>query len=109
MNEEQLTEEQIYILTDVLDREGCHSLPKSVGEWKALMLQTAHKCLLQGSSYALEAFRTIAPFNLKIPGTTELHNLYEAIKPSASKIIKILKVPDNLDRDQSKAIGFFKQ
>ena len=106
--EGNVAEEQKDILIDILEREGSHSLPQSPAEMKALLIQTAHKCLIQNSAYALEAMRNVVPIGLKIQNTAELHAIYEKMKPSPRKIIKLLQVGE-LDKEQTKSFNFFKQ
>ena len=75
--EGKVIDEQREILMEILEREGSHSLPQSADEMKALLIQTAHKCLIQNGAYTLEALRSAVPGALQISDVNQLYHIYE--------------------------------
>ena len=78
-------------LIDILDRAQCHTLPSEF-EMVQAILQVAHKTIIQESKYALDAISDIAQVRLiqHIPTVKDLLVLYEALKPTQAKVVKLL-------------------
>lgn len=104
------TEEEKDIVIDILDREGSHQLPENDG-YRPILLQTAHKCIIQNSAYALEAMRLILPKYLGdiIKTSNDINKLYDQLKPTVANVIQLFNAPDSLNKEESKVFGYLKQ
>lgn len=79
-------------LLDLLDRLGVKMVP-SRDNLKAVLLQIAHKQIIQQPKYALDNISAAArlPLMTTITTTAKLQVLYEEKKPTCRKVLKMIK------------------
>ncbi|KAJ8049598.1 putative E3 ubiquitin-protein ligase TOM1 [Holothuria leucospilota] len=99
----QLSEHDQDVFTEILDREGCHFVPKQ-DQVRPVVLQMAHKCIIQNSNYTLDARGQVIQSELRthFPSVRALKDMYESLKPSAKKICDLLNpIPENSEQNQT--------
>ncbi|CAK6980275.1 uncharacterized protein LOC113745761 [Scomber scombrus] len=90
-------------LLDLMDRMGVRTVPKK-DNLRAVLVQVAHKQMIQHPKYALDNISEVAgPILRKLfPGEEDMKKLYEDIKPTTRKVIKMItSSPANSAENQS--------
>lgn len=94
---------------DLLSRVDCHSIPDP-DVVRPVILAIAHKELIQEPKYANDNIASTAREGLRLllPDTKAIRSMYEAKKPTARKVVKLLDAEPQ-DREQSSSLGYLKQ
>ena len=95
-------------LIDLLDRFGSKSYPK--GDMKPLVLQIAHKEIIQKPKCALDkmAFDTRSKLSLYFPDPLSVEEIYEEKVPTVKKVLKIIQsFPDS--REETDCLKYFQR
>ncbi|XP_077361249.1 uncharacterized protein LOC144006333 [Festucalex cinctus] len=88
---------------DLMDRMGVRKIPTK-DNLRAVLIQVAHKQLIQQPKYALDNIAEVAGPTLRcfFPNVPDMKKLYDNIKPTARKVIKMLTAsPDTAAENQS--------
>ena len=104
-----LSDDDSEVFEDLLDREGCHAIPK-MEQVRPVVMQMAHKCIVQNSNYALEAMRRVVQDSLvsAFPNVDSITSMYSNLKPTSKKICDLLAA-DPQTKEQSQALRFLMQ
>ena len=105
-----LNEDQQEDWIDFLDRFGCRRIPKEE-ERKAVILEIAHKEMIQVAQYVTDSWRKPCKDLLKHPdfaSGNSLEELYNKGKPTVKKVLNLLAAEpsNNLQRD---ALSYLKR
>ncbi|KAK7138439.1 hypothetical protein R3I94_010191 [Phoxinus phoxinus] len=78
-------------LLDLMDRMGVRTVPTQEN-LKAVLLQVAHKQIIQQPKYALDNIAAVAGPTLRefFPSVLDMQKMYEDLKPSARKVLKLI-------------------
>ncbi|KAM7406967.1 hypothetical protein PAMA_002936 [Pampus argenteus] len=90
-------------LLDLMDRMGVRTVP-TPDNLKAVLVQVAHKQMIQHPKYALDNIAEVAGPILRkfFPSVQDMKKLYEDIKPTTRKMIKMITAsPANSAENQS--------
>ena len=106
----EMNEDDKEIFTDILDREGSHTLPSDPEQVHFVVLQLAHKVLLQDPSYALETMRRVVTPTLtpQFSGIGQIREMYENLAPTPKKVIDIID-GQPMTKEENQALKFFHQ
>ena len=109
LNGEELDDDSKEDFLDMLSRVDCHTIPDKDSVRPAI-LSIAHKELIQLPKYAVDSIASTAREGLRLllPDTDAIKRMYEAKRPTARKVTKLLKAEPQ-DKDQSSSLGFLKQ
>ena len=109
LNGEELDDDSKEYFLDMLSRVDCHTIPDKDSVRPAI-LSIAHKELIQQPKYAVDSIASTAREGLRLllPDTDAIKRMYEAKRPTARKVTKLLKAEPQ-DKDQSSSLGFLKQ
>lgn len=96
-------------LLDLLDRLGVKAVP-SQANLKAVLLQVAHKQIIQQPKYALDNMSAVAAQLLKttITTTAKIQIMYTDKKPTCSKVLKLIEASPETPAERQ-ALGFLQQ
>jgi len=96
-------------LLDLLDRLGVKMIP-SRDNLKAILLQVAHKQIIQKPKYALDKMSAAAglPLMTSITTTAKLQVMYEDKKPTCRKILKMIE-SSPVTPSEKQALRFLQQ
>lgn len=90
-------------LLDLMDRMGVRTVP-TPDNLRAVLVQVAHKQMIQHPKYALDNIAEVAGPILRkfFPSLQDMKKLYEDIKPTTRKVIKMITAsPANSAENQS--------
>lgn len=90
-------------LLDLMDRMGVRTVP-TPDNLRAVLVQVAHKQMIQHPKYALDNIAEVAGPILRkfFPSVQDMKKLYEDIKPTTRKVIKMITAsPANSAENQS--------
>lgn len=90
-------------LLDLMDRMGVRTVPTQ-DNLRAMLIQVAHKQMIQQPKYALDNIAEVARPLLRnfFPSVQDMKKLYEDIKPTTRKVIKMITAsPVNSAENQS--------
>ena len=104
-----LDDDEMDDFIDLLSRVNCHSVPAN-DETRPMIINIAHKELIQQPKYALDAMTCVAGQALKsmFPQQEILHEMYTSKTPSTRKVIKLLNCSPQT-REQAAALSYLKQ
>lgn len=96
-------------LLDLLDQMGVKEVP-SPDTLKAVLLQLAHKKIIQQPKYALDNMSAVAGQALRaiLPTTSKVHDMYNDKKPTCAKVLKMIKAFPSTSAERQ-ALGFLCQ
>ncbi|KAL2079591.1 hypothetical protein ACEWY4_025335 [Coilia grayii] len=86
-------------LIEVLSTYDCRKLPTAENA-NAILQELAHKTLIQEPAYVIEQWEK--PLRRVKDSLKDLPAVYEALQPTAKKVLKLLHFPDTLDFSQKK-------
>lgn len=104
-----LSDDEKEIFEDLLDREGSHTIPED-DQVLPVIRQLAHKCMVQNSSYALQAMGGIVRDALanSFPSVQSIKNLYDRCKPTPKKVCDLF-VANPMTKEQSQSLRYLMQ
>lgn len=89
--------EDVEELIEVLGTYDCRKLPTAENA-NAILQELAHKTLIQEPAYVIEQW--VKPLRRVKDSLEDLTAVYEALQPTAKKVLKSLHFPDTLDFSQ---------
>ena len=80
------------VLDEIFDREGCHTIPTDE-QIRPSIMQVAHKCIIQNSSYVIDCMGKVVrdALLIKFPTMESISCMYAALKPTAKKVCEMLQ------------------
>ncbi|KAL3879094.1 hypothetical protein ACJMK2_031408 [Sinanodonta woodiana] len=90
----------------LLDRFQCHKIPE-LSEMASIIVQIAHKVLIQESKYALDAISGVGEgvWQIYFPDTDSILTLYGRLDPTIPKVIELLCASPRT-KEENASIGF---
>ncbi|KAL3852078.1 hypothetical protein ACJMK2_015765 [Sinanodonta woodiana] len=90
----------------LLDRFQCHKIPEQ-SEMASIIVQIAHKVLIQESKYALDAISGVGEgvWQIDFPDTESILTLYGRLDPAIPKVIELLCASPRT-KEENASIGF---
>ncbi|XP_053288829.1 uncharacterized protein LOC128449596 [Pleuronectes platessa] len=88
---------------DLMDRMGVRTVPTQEN-LKAVLLQVAHKQIIQQPKYALDNIAAVAGPTLRkfFPSVLEIHKMYDDLRPTTRKVLKLITAsPNTASENQS--------
>ncbi|XP_053303389.1 uncharacterized protein LOC128462122 [Pleuronectes platessa] len=81
---------------DLMDRMGVRTVPTQEN-LKAVLLQVAHKQIIQQPKYALDNIAAVAGPTLRkfFPSVLEIHKMYDDLRPTTRKVLKLITASPN--------------
>lgn len=104
-----LSGEDQEIFEEILDREGCHSIPKGENIRPAIC-HLAHKVIIQKSMYALEGMKKVVRDTLHsaFPDVRSIRKMYDSLKPTAKKVCDLL-LANPQTKEEAQSLRFLQQ
>ena len=104
-----LSDDEQDIFEDILDREGCHSIPKGENV-RPTIYQLAHKVIIQKSMYALEGMRKVVrdALHSAFPDVNSIKIMYGSLKPTPKKVCDLLAANPQT-REEAQSLRFLQQ
>lgn len=95
------------IILDITSQANCHSIPDPL---EPTGIQIAHKMILQEPKYALDSMIDSARPSLHVffKDVNELKQLYDAAKPTASRVIPLLEA-QLMTQEESTVLGYLQK